>query len=238
MDDLDAFCRWNSGHLLENRTRGAYAEWLVHRALNLDPGEHRVEWAEVDVRAGELTLRLYEDCAGLLAAALAVRGLMASGQLAADPLRGPLAARHGLGLDLPVLVQTSGTAPDSPSGAGLGDLRIVPRFDLLRTEHLGLGLLLDGGGSFARLSGEARDDWRLFLLGSTLGHIAHQRGLFPLHAACLRIGGRAVAITAMRWARWLRPAGEPAATSTDGRSTGTSVPSRISAERTPLWLVS
>ena len=30
---LDAICRLNSGHLLENRTRGAYAEWLVHRAL-------------------------------------------------------------------------------------------------------------------------------------------------------------------------------------------------------------
>jgi hypothetical protein len=56
MDDLDAFCRWNSGHLMENRTRGAYAEWLVHRALGLDPGEFRVEGAEVDLRCGELTL--------------------------------------------------------------------------------------------------------------------------------------------------------------------------------------
>lgn len=58
MDDLDAFCRWNSGHLLENRTRGAYAEWLVHRALGVDPGEFRLEWAEVDVRVGELTLEV------------------------------------------------------------------------------------------------------------------------------------------------------------------------------------
>jgi hypothetical protein len=32
MTDPDAFLRWNSGHLLENRTRGAYAEWLVPRA--------------------------------------------------------------------------------------------------------------------------------------------------------------------------------------------------------------
>ncbi|MEA5473308.1 hypothetical protein VB716_03640 [Synechococcus sp. CCY9201] len=47
MSDLDAFLRWNSGHLLENRTRGAYAEWLVHRALGLDPGEHRVASAYV-----------------------------------------------------------------------------------------------------------------------------------------------------------------------------------------------
>ena len=58
MNDLDAFLRWNSGHLLENRTRGAYAEWLVHRALGLDPGEHRIEWADVDVTDGEITLEV------------------------------------------------------------------------------------------------------------------------------------------------------------------------------------
>ena len=58
MKDLDAFLRWNSGHLLENRTRGAYAEWLVHRALGLDPGEHRIEWAEVDVTDGAITLEV------------------------------------------------------------------------------------------------------------------------------------------------------------------------------------
>ncbi|SBO43128.1 hypothetical protein [Cyanobium sp. NIES-981] len=58
MTDLDAFLRWNSGHLLENRTRGAYAEWLVHRALGLDPGEHRIEWADVDVTDGGITLEV------------------------------------------------------------------------------------------------------------------------------------------------------------------------------------
>ena len=58
MNDLDAFLRWNSGHLLENRTRGAYAEWLVHRALGLDPGEHRIEWAEVDVSDGAISLEV------------------------------------------------------------------------------------------------------------------------------------------------------------------------------------
>ena len=45
--DLQAFYRWNSGHLLENRTRGAFAEWLVHRALNIS-SEFREEWAPVD----------------------------------------------------------------------------------------------------------------------------------------------------------------------------------------------
>ena len=58
MDDFDAFLRWNSGHLLEKRTRGAYAEWLVQRALGMDPGQHRREWAEVDLRDGDFTLEV------------------------------------------------------------------------------------------------------------------------------------------------------------------------------------
>ncbi|WP_349656524.1 hypothetical protein [Xanthomonas sp. 10-10] len=40
-----------------------------------------------------------------------------------------------------------------------------------------------------------RDEgWRLFLLGSALGYLSLQRGLFPLHAACVRVGGKTVAI--------------------------------------------
>lgn len=58
MDDLDAFCRWNSGPLMQNRTRSAYAEWLVHRALGVDPGLHRLEGAELHLRVGELTLEV------------------------------------------------------------------------------------------------------------------------------------------------------------------------------------
>ena len=45
--ELEAFYRWNSGKLLENRTRGAFAEWLVHRVLGIQT-EFREEWAEVD----------------------------------------------------------------------------------------------------------------------------------------------------------------------------------------------
>jgi hypothetical protein len=56
--NFEAFLRWNSGHLLENRTRGAYAEWLVHRALGVDPGEHRIEWAEVDLHDEDLSLEV------------------------------------------------------------------------------------------------------------------------------------------------------------------------------------
>jgi HPr Serine kinase C-terminal domain len=36
---------------------------------------------------------------------------------------------------------------------------------------------------------------RSWLLGPVLGTLCHQRGQFPLHAACIRIGGGAVALT-------------------------------------------
>lgn len=36
--------------------------------------------------------------------------------------------------------------------------------------------------------------WRLFLLGSALAYLCLQRGLFPLHAATVRMGGRTLAI--------------------------------------------
>ncbi|MDQ1090751.1 hypothetical protein QE400_000164 [Xanthomonas sacchari] len=52
------------------------------------------------------------------------------------------------------------------------------------------------GGRFIRVQRLDRDDdgWRLFLLGSALGYLCLQRGLFPLHAACLRVGERTLAI--------------------------------------------
>jgi len=41
---------------------------------------------------------------------------------------------------------------------------------------------------------DEEQEWRLFLLGSALGYLCHQRGFLPLHAASLRIGDRTVAI--------------------------------------------
>jgi len=38
-------------------------------------------------------------------------------------------------------------------------------------------------------------DVRIFLFGTILGLLCHNRGLFPLHASCVSIGGRAVAIS-------------------------------------------
>lgn len=56
VNDLAAFLRWNSGHLVENRNRCAYAEWLVHRALGVDAGEYRIEKEELDVSYGSATI--------------------------------------------------------------------------------------------------------------------------------------------------------------------------------------
>lgn len=36
--------------------------------------------------------------------------------------------------------------------------------------------------------------WRLYLLGAALAYLCHQRGLLPLHAATLVVGGKAIAI--------------------------------------------
>ena len=40
-------------------------------------------------------------------------------------------------------------------------------------------------------------DIRTFLFGTVLGLLVHRRGLMPLHASCIRIGGKGVAISGM-----------------------------------------
>lgn len=55
-------------------------------------------------------------------------------------------------------------------------------------------ILVQSGRSMRVQRLDSQDEsWRLFLLGSALGYLCLQRGLFPLHAACLRIGSRTVA---------------------------------------------
>lgn len=46
---MDSFYRWASGNLLDNTVRGLFAEYIVHQALGVDPGLHRIEWAEHDI---------------------------------------------------------------------------------------------------------------------------------------------------------------------------------------------
>ncbi len=45
-----------------------------------------------------------------------------------------------------------------------------------------------------RMNREEQDSWRLFFLGTVLGYLCHQRGVFPLHAATLRVDDRTIAI--------------------------------------------
>ncbi len=69
---------------------------------------------------------------------------------------------------------------------------------LLRIPNL-VRLLVRGGSEIRVeiLRRETAAGWRLFLLGAGLGYLCHQRGLFPLHAASLNIGGRVVALAGM-----------------------------------------
>ncbi len=42
---IECFQRWASGNLVDNRTRGIFAEWLVGQALGcIEPETHRQEW--------------------------------------------------------------------------------------------------------------------------------------------------------------------------------------------------
>ncbi len=55
--NLSAFYRWNSGNLPKNRTRCAFAEWLVHQGLVIE-SEFREEWAPVDAEIDGITLEV------------------------------------------------------------------------------------------------------------------------------------------------------------------------------------
>ncbi len=99
---------------------------------------------------------------------------------------------------LPDVTVIHGPVPDRLESVALpGTYRMVGTDGsvLLRIEGL-VRILVQGGTTITVdiLRREATEAWRLFLLGSGLGFLCHQRGLFPLHAASLRIGGRMVAV--------------------------------------------
>ena len=59
VEDLEAFRRWAIGNLLENRTRGLYAEWIVGRALGVvDPNQPRREWDASDLTYRDLLIEV------------------------------------------------------------------------------------------------------------------------------------------------------------------------------------
>ncbi len=57
--DIDCFRNWALGDLVDNTTRGWFAEWLVGKALGIiGDGDTRVEWDSVDLRYGDLTIEV------------------------------------------------------------------------------------------------------------------------------------------------------------------------------------
>lgn len=72
----------------------------------------------------------------------------------------------------------------------------IARDGACRLEIAAAGRYLVGGSREVVVqpaAGATPAELRLFLLGTVLGMLCHQRGLFPLHASCVRIGNGAVA---------------------------------------------
>lgn len=105
------------------------------------------------------------------------------------PLEGLARGDPAAPTDLVIAQATFG--PDCPSEPGLhqwggGALLSVPR----------AGRFLCTGGSRIAVEPEAhapQGNVQLFLLGSAMGLILHQRGLLPLHANALQVGAQAIA---------------------------------------------
>lgn len=93
-----------------------------------------------------------------------------------------------------------GEVPDLPGAPGSGEMgfHIEPGGDcLLQVADVARFWVRGGAEVVIRPVREATaPEVRVFLLGSVLGFLCHQRGVLPLHASCVRIGGRAVAICA------------------------------------------
>ena len=57
--DIDGFRNWAVGNLVDNTTRGWFAEWLVGQALGvIEDGDTRVEWDSVDLWYGDLKIEV------------------------------------------------------------------------------------------------------------------------------------------------------------------------------------
>ena len=82
-------------------------------------------------------------------------------------------------------------AGDGPSGYALDS-----NGTLLRVPDVGRFLIRDGREIIVEpAEGASERNVRLFLLGSALGALLHQRGLLPLHANAIEMDGRAIAFS-------------------------------------------
>ncbi len=92
-----------------------------------------------------------------------------------------------------------GPVPDSlesPTSKGVCYQASPGKF-LLRLKEIAGYLVLDGREIIVEPArGAADDDIRLFLLGSVLGALLHQRGLLPLHGSAVRLGDGSAAVFA------------------------------------------
>lgn len=102
----------------------------------------------------------------------------------------PLPDLPSAGADAPRVEVRFGDVPPQD-----GHLRATPDGALaLQIPSVGRFLISDGESIVIDPAPEAGErELRVFLLGSAFGALLHQRGLLPLHANCIAIGGRAVA---------------------------------------------
>ncbi len=110
----------------------------------------------------------------------AVFGLVLQSEIVLPEL---LPAPEGAPVDVAIRIGSTGEEPViSPEEVNL----VIPKVASYR---------IRGGREivFAPREGASERNIRLFLLGSALGAIIHQRGLLPLHANAIDVGGRAVA---------------------------------------------
>jgi hypothetical protein len=86
-----------------------------------------------------------------------------------------------------------GQAPEGDSPPGYS---AIPEGTLLSVSKVGRYLIREGRQILIDPApGASERNLRLFLLGSAIGALLHQRGLLPLHANAIDLGGRAVAFS-------------------------------------------
>lgn len=122
---------------------------------------------------------------------------------------GPASTYRLFGLNLRSEMDLAGLAPSAETGAadveiGFGPVpasdhvgyRATEEGTLLAVAKVGRYLIRDGRQILIEPApGASERNLRLFLLGSAIGALLHQRGLLPLHANAIDLGGRAVAFS-------------------------------------------
>ncbi len=92
--------------------------------------------------------------------------------------------------DADVTIVNGAVPEDLEGAAGTGAIRIAPGRFLLRMQAMAAFLVEDGRRiTVERRPGRTDAEIATYLLCSALGALLHQRGMLPLHASALRVGG-------------------------------------------------